>query len=273
MASALWDSYAAYITAHKPKKEQLEKIETVADAQDLQRRMESTWAREPVAGLGGASPAEYLAGLESAEEWVNLLLEWADWTEGRKLPAKVEEVLAKHADLVAPELVRLMEDRSLWSERSRGKGSIPPFAARILGEMRHAPAVPALLAILEQAPEFTAIGDAVVEALQAIGEPARDGLYQLCERYGNDVESVPYSRAVEVLSHMVRQDRTWTYLRRGLQQAGALRNMYICLAGDYGDRRAVFQLNTLLMEGELDETEEADCVESIALLGGVVANR
>jgi hypothetical protein len=199
------------------------------------------------------------------EEWGQLLTEWAQ--EDRQLPRAVVEFAGAHLAELGPHLAGLVANEALWEG---GLGGAPALAARVLGELQYKGAIPALLKAAEQVPEFTPLGDAIIDALFDLGEAVREGLYGLAERHQAHVESIPYSRALEVLAGLKRDERTWQYLKRGLQEAAALTGFYVALAGQYGDQRAVFHLNTLLEERkDLSPQDRQECLETIENLDGI----
>jgi hypothetical protein len=215
--------------------------------------------------------------LENAtpEEWVEQLVAWADQApEGTALPELFTEAVQVRPTEFGPHVARLIADESLWDSKAPGKGYVPALAAEIAGDVQYEGAVPALLKVAEQVQEFTQLGDAAVFALLAIGEPAREGLLALADRHRDDVESMPYGRALEVLTQLPKEERTWQHLRRGLEQAGAMTGLYIALAGGYGDQRAVYHLNQLLEEREdLPAQDRQEAMDAIDLLGGIPTAR
>lgn len=211
--------------------------------------------------------------LENAtpEEWVEQLLAWADQApEGTALPEPFSAAVHARPTELGPHLARLIADEALWDSTAPGKGYVPALAAELAEEVRYEGAVPALLKVAEQVEEFTQLGDAAVFALLAIGEPARGGLLNLAERHRNDVESMPFARAVEVLAQLPKDERTWQCLRRGLEEATTLIGLYVSLCGDYGDQRAVYHLNRVLEErADLPPLDRQEAIDSIDLLGGI----
>ncbi|HWI66134.1 MAG TPA: hypothetical protein VNT75_30250 [Symbiobacteriaceae bacterium] len=171
--------------------------------------------------------------------------------------------LAGAAEAIAPSLISVAEDDGLAD-------SAAPVAIRLLGVARVAGAVPELLALLERGDPVSSRADAVVDALEALGEAARQGLYDLCDRYADRVDSDPYCTALEVLVLLTRDDRTWQRLRHALEQSVSLAGVYIAMAGDYQDSRAVYFLNTMLEEREgLSREDQEGALESIQMCGGV----
>jgi hypothetical protein len=222
-----------------------------------------SWAVLPKEALGGQSVNEYLLALQTPESWRAFLTAWCDAVGDTPLPAPVEAVMVSHRPLVTPILVEALQAPA-------EKWKLAVLAAKLLRMLRAPEAVSPLVNVVEETPEFTPLGDAAVYALMDIGEPAREALCALCERHQADVDGVPYTRAVEVLSSLPKEERTWHYLKHGLLFTRELTPFYVSVAGDYGDQRAVFHLNTMLEErDDLDERTRADCLESIALLGGI----
>jgi hypothetical protein len=211
--------------------------------------------------------------LENAtpEEWVEQLLAWADQApEGTALPDSFSAAVHARPAELGPHLARLIGDEALWDSTAPGKGYVPALAAELAGDVRYEGAVTALLKVAEHVQEFTQVGDAAVFALLAIGEPARAGLLDLAERYCDDVESMPFARAVEVLAQLPKDDRTWRHLRRGLEEATEMTGLYISLSRDFGDQRAVYHLNRLLEErADLTPLDVQEAMDSIDLLGGI----
>lgn len=267
LAETLSDSLARVLDTSRPDPAKLERAE---DVFEWLRKQESTWASAPLSELDGQSPIESLSHLQGDDEWRQFLIEWFDLSGRDYFPEALKDVVVARAAELAPLLISLMEDQGLRMEADPGKGLVGPFAARVLGEGRVVGAVPALLSLAERLPEFTLMGDAVVLALKEIGEPAREGLLAICERHQGHVDSEPYARAVELLAYLPRQEQAWVYLRRGLREATDMVGLYISLAGDYGDPRATFHLNTILEErNDLDYRDQQSCLESIELCGGI----
>ncbi|HLN64543.1 MAG TPA: SEC-C metal-binding domain-containing protein [Symbiobacteriaceae bacterium] len=206
-----------------------------------------------------------VAAKATPQEWVELLTDWAQGDE--QLPRSVVEAAAARREEVAPQLAELVADSARWEN---GRGAAPSLAARLLGELKYAGAMPALLKVAERVPEFTPLGDAVMDALFDLGEAARDGLYDLAGRHANEVESLAFSRAVEVLAGLKRDERTWHHLKHGLMEARALTGVYVALCAQYGDQRAVYHLNALLEERtDLSPQDRMDCLDAIERLGGI----
>jgi len=205
-------------------------VDTPELALAVVRHAESDWAATPLAELDGRTPAEALAELNNPDAWREFLTTWAAQNKVDWLPA----------------------------------------AVRPQGEAQVAAAVPAMVGLLEHLDPGTRRADAVVAALEEIGEPARAALYDLCERYQADVDSDPYTLALEVLLLMPQDNRTWWYLKQALQRSVDFAGLYGAMAGDYKDKRAVFFLNTLLEERpELSRYDQMTILESIELCGGV----
>ncbi|MGE5675077.1 MAG: YecA family protein [Mycobacterium leprae] len=244
-----------------------QKPESVDEAREILSRVERQWAAEPIPELGDVAPAAYLGQLSDPAEWRQLLL---DLAEQDQFPNTVREAVAKHQSALIPLLVASAGDESLRIDAAPGKGRLPVLAANLLGELEAEAAVPTLLELAERVPEFTPLGDTAVEALLTIGESARAGLYQLAERHQFDVESVPYTRAVEILTRLRPEEQTWHWLEQGLKRAKEMAGFYAVLAGDYGDSRAVPHLSRLLMEHRLNEADQESAIESIELCGGLV---
>lgn len=275
LAQVLRESWAEYVRTHRPSQEELTRIKTAPDAVAVERRAQAEWASLPEPRLEGLTPAEYLAEKATVQQWAQLLIDWGTAAErDENLPEPLQDAVRSRLAELGPSLAGLIDDETLWDADSPGRGFAPVLAARLLSRMRYDGAVSPLLKALAKTKEFTLLGDAAVFALLEIGEHARPGLYDLAEQYKDDVESVPYTRAVEVLAGLPREDRTWHYLRRGLQQATDMVGLYISLAGDYGDQRAVYHLNQLLEErANLSDRDRQECLQSIELLGGIPTAR
>lgn len=199
--------------------------------------------------------------LNTPESWQEVLTKMSSAAGEADLPAHIETELAKHREVAVPVLVEALQ---------AGPEGRSIVAAKLLEVVRAPEGVPALVHILEKTPEFTRLGDAAVFALEAIGEPAREALYAVCERHKTDVDGDAYARAVEVLTRIAKDDRTWQYLKHGLRESVTMTGLFVALAGDYGDKRAVFYLNSILEErNDLRDRERAECLESLELLGGV----
>ncbi len=206
-----------------------------------------------------------VAAKATPAEWVRLLTDWAQGDQ--QLPRSVVEVAHTRVEELGPNLAALVADEAQWQ---KGMGAAPSLAARLLGELKYAGAIPALIKVAERVPEFTPLGDAVMDALFDLGEAAREGLYGLADRHQNDVESLAFSRTMEVLAGLKRDERTWSGLKHGLSEARALTGFYVALAGQYGDQRAVYHLNALLEErSDLSAQDRMDCLDAIERLGGI----
>lgn len=275
LARVLLESWADYARTHRPTKEELGEIRTKADALDREYRLQVEWGARPEPQLSGLSPARYLAERTTGEDWVQLLTDWAEVTQGdRELLLPLVEAVRSRLGELGPTIAGLIGNEALWGERSPGRGYAPALAARLLGDLRYEGAVAPLLRALEKTSELTALGDEAIGALREIGEPAREGLYDVAERYRHNVDSTPYARAVEVLSGLPKDERTWQYLRQGFSEANEMIGLYIVLAGDYGDKRAAYHLNALLEErGTLTADDRRECLESLELLGGIPTAR
>lgn len=203
----------------------------------------------------------------------SMLIEWTD----RLPPGGLEEVkatLIERLPEAGPVLVDLIADERLWDPEGEGRGLVPCFCAGLAAELKYEPAVPALLKVLERRPDFDDLADQAVESLIALGEPAREGLHALCERHRAQVDQPPYQRALEVLVQLGPDGRTWEYLRHALQRSRELVHVYIAMAGDYGDQRAVYHLNEMLEERtDLALGARRDALEAIAALGGIPTAR
>jgi len=270
LAQMLRDSLVSYARAHPPTEEEKAHVKTVSDATAYMDRVATVWANERDPALAGLSPAQYVMECTKPEDWRTLIIEWAELEPDSNLPAPLREVVRARQTELGPLLVELIDDETLWSAEAPGLGYASIVAAKLAGDLRYGPAVSSLLRVVETAHADAVIGSAAVYALTDIGEPARDGLYDLAERYGADVESDGYCRAVEILTRLERDERTWRYLKRGLQESSDMIGLYISLAGDFGDRRALFQLNSLLEERpSLSAHDRRECLASIELLGGV----
>lgn len=236
-------------------------ITSYEQAKAAEERFESEWAATPLPELQGLSPVASLQAMDDPEEWVEFLATWCELSDRVSLPGPLWRTALTKAPTIAPRLVAKAES---------DVGIAGSVAIRLLGEARVAEALPVLVQIAESVPEFTERGDEAVRALTALGEAARGSLYELCDRYLDRVDSVPYTRAVEVLAQLARHDRTWHYLRAGLRDAKEMVGLFVNLAGDYGDPRAVFHLNTMLEERtDLPRSVQKEIVESIELCDGI----
>jgi hypothetical protein len=274
LAQILRDALVRYARAHPPTEEERVHVKAAPDAIAFLDRTATAWAAEPEPALSGLSPAQYLLERTTLDDWRTLLIEWAVLEEGDRLPAPLRESVRARLAELGPVLVELIDDEAMWLEEAPGNGYAPILAAKLAGDLRLAPAMAPLLKAVEQAGNSDMIGSAALYALIEIGEPARDGLCELAERYKNDVDSMAYGRALEVLTHLERDDRTWQYLKRGLQESRDMIGLFVSLAGSYGDRRALFSLNSLLEERpDLPQYERKECLEAIVDLGGVPTDR
>ncbi|MDF2627201.1 MAG: motif [Symbiobacteriaceae bacterium] len=274
LATILRDGFVKYARANPPTEEERSHVKTVSDATATLDKIATAWAAEANPALAGLSPNQYLLERTTPDDWRMLIIEWAELEEGDSLPAPLREAVRARLSELGPVLAQLIDDEALWAEDAPGRGYAPILAAKLAGVLRYAPAVSPLLKVVEKAGVDDMIGSAAVYALSDIGEPAGDGLCALAERYKADVESDVYARAVEILTRLKPDERTWQYLKRGLQESQEMIGLYISLAGDYGDRRALFHLNSLLEEPlSLSTHDRRECLESIELLGGVPTAR
>jgi hypothetical protein len=274
LARILVDSLVRFSEDHWPTEEQLERIETVEEVEALEHQLQAEWAAIPIPALGGQTPTAYLA-TAPGEEWVRFLTDWAGLThKPSSLPKPLRQIIESRKAELGPLLSEMVRNQSLWDADSPGAGYASVMAAVLLGELREERAVDALLHVIETAEELTVLGDEALAALAKIGEPAREGLYALAAKYEGDVDSIPFLRAMDVLTQLPRAERTWQLLRGALQRSKEMVGFYAAIAGDYGDQRALFHLNTLLEEREdLSADDRRDCLESIQLLGGAPTAR
>jgi hypothetical protein len=274
LARVLRDSTVAFARKYPPTAAEKAMIATAPDAVTFMDRRYMEWADLPEPALDGLSPAEYLFEKATVEEWKRFFIDWAELEGGSPFPKPLRVAVQSRLAELGPILIELLDDEVLWNDHGPGTGFAPILAAKVAGELRYDPAVPPLLKVIERVDEFTVLGDAALFALVEVGEPAREGLYQLAERYKADVQGNPYMRAVEILTQMNRDERTWQYLKRGFQEATDMVGFYMVVAGDYGDQRAVFFLNTLLEERvDLNPQDRREGLTSIELLGGLPTDR
>ncbi len=274
-ANALFESYNRYLEANRPRRDELEMIESVTEYLERKAKLEEAWADQPVGELGGKTPAQWLAALDDPQAWCEVLIAWHEMMQvDTPLPEPVFRALEERVEQVGPRLIELMLDPEMAKEEAPGRGFVPATVAQALGAMKYHPAIPALMKVLEEVPEFTLLGDAAVQAVRNMGEPVREALLELADRHREDVGSVPYYRAVEILVAMGQDERTWQLLRHALQQRSELEGLYAVLAGEYGDKRAVYHLNAMLEERpDLSLEDQQACLESIELLDGIPTDR
>ncbi len=153
---------------------------------------------------------------------------------------------------IIPHLINMAKDKRYWWDDGPGAGWGAILAVRLLGELRAAQAVDALIDVVAESDEEDIIHDAAVFSLMNIGRVARSSV-QAYLRYGKDGERLTV--LAEVLGHVgQRNSEDFALLQRAWEIAKwEQKRRIVALAfGDLGDRRAIPLLQEALDDPQAD---------------------
>ncbi|RMF32381.1 MAG: hypothetical protein D6759_08495, partial [Chloroflexi bacterium] len=181
---------------------------------------------------------------------------------GEKLPQEIYTLCEENREAVIPILIDLAADEELALVEAPGEGFVPIYAARLLGHLKAAEAVPTLIDLVAEGEPNEILFSEAIYALEAIGEPAVEPLFQFM-RYSR-LREAKANLAPTLVKVAGEDERTFPTLARLLEEVSwdEGKALVVMALADLGDRRAV-----PLLWDQLESAEEAvDRQEVLATL-------
>ena len=224
------------------------------ETKEMIRAAEAEAREEPEQAAAAPSPVD------------NLIAELIEQGEARFQPEQLA-LCQTHREEAIPALIDLATDEYLQMEDSPGEGYAPIHAVKLLGELKAAEAVPALIDIVADTDYMAIIFSAAIYALENIGPPALESLLDFW-RYAQDVEAKT-ALAGAVAKAGLDDERAYKALVRLWDEAtwDEGKSLLALPLAQVGEERAILPLEMALEDPELDWMDYNEVASALEHLG------
>lgn len=222
------------------------------DEEKLVKEVEHDWLSKPLEGVGGVTPAEFIASLESLEDIFELFIEMASVSDVG-VPDMLMERLKEHAKPASDMLFGFTENWRKSQEQSKIMAVTQAvYAIGCLGCEEYKQE---LIKLLSQVSDDEMLSEAVCAAISEYGSGILEDLYRIFWSEEQEAVKEYLITCVAEISKGYRSDELFYFLKDAFR---AIKNLTLMaeIMGDYGDPRAIPFLRGFVQKN-LDKIDKA----------------